>query len=425
MKMMNAFALLRNDWRLLGLIMLGMGSGASLTLLAGTLGFWLRETGFSTSAIGFLGLATLPFVLKFLWTPLLDTAFPPLRKLLGYRRSVLIPLNMCAVLAIVAMSRVDPQGGLSTIALIAFVYSFFASSSEAVAEAFRLDRTRDGRLAMGVAFMSIGARVGGILGTTIPLVIAARYGWSAAFVSLACVMAMVSVGALILGEHDDDEVYKKRDALSLAARIVGPFREFFTRRGAIVLFLFVVFHRLGDGMAGLMLAPMMVDLGFSKDQVAASNFVAGLGGLLIGAAIGVWAYRNTIERLGLTIALFIMAATNIGFVLLSQSPPKTTILISVMACESIAGGIGSVIVLSFLSRICDVRFSATQYALMLAATAATRTILGSASGVMVEMLGYTNFYLITILLFTPAFLLLWVLSRMGVVAATQPNAAIK
>jgi MFS transporter, PAT family, beta-lactamase induction signal transducer AmpG len=416
----QALSAIRSDYRLAGLLLMGMGPGLSITVAGGTMGFWLSENKFSPSQIGFLGLAMLPFVLKFIWSPLLEQSFRPLEKLLGHRRSWLLPLNGLTVAAIVFLSQADLTQGLAPVALACVCFSFVAASQEVVIEGLRIDRTRGPAMPIGATLIGIGARLGIIIGAVGPLIIASRAGWPAALLFVAGAMALVSVGALIFGEGPSEH-RDLSDSESFRSRLVEPFVEFFSRPGGLLILAFVLVHRLGDSMAGSMFPPFATQAGFTKDQIAFGNGIVGFAALIAGSAIGLLIYRKLSERAGILIAMILMAISNLGFVLLTAQQGNAAALAIVLGFENLAGGVGGVIVMSWLSKLCDVRFTATQFALLAAASAVMRILSGGPSGKMVETVGYFSFFLCTIAAFVPAFILLGIMFQRNLVSQERPS----
>jgi MFS transporter, PAT family, beta-lactamase induction signal transducer AmpG len=411
----NAFAAVRGDWRLAGILLMAIGPGLSITVSGGTISFWLAENGFKPSEIGFLALAMLPFVLKFIWAPLMEGAFKPLEKLLGARKSWLIPLNILTVLSILVLSQVDPsRDNLAMIAAAAFLFSLCAASQEIVSEALRIDRTLGPALPIGTTLTGIGARIGLLIGSAGPLLIAARAGWPAALMFVAALMLMVSVGAIILG--DAEKADAKLQQLALRARVIEPFAEFFRRDGAWLVFAFMLVSRLSDTMAGSMFPPFAIEAGYSKDQLAFVNSVVGFGAIAIGSLTGLFIYRKLSEHVGLSIALLFAAFTNAGYVILTHYPGDPVLLAVVMGLENFAGGIGAVILLSFMSRLCDARFTATQFALLVAIGSIIRFVTPGPSGQLVEALGYERFFFVTIFAAAPALLLLLAMMKRGLIS---------
>jgi MFS transporter, PAT family, beta-lactamase induction signal transducer AmpG len=414
----DALTAVGRDFRLGGLLLMGIGPGLSITLSGGTLSFWLAENGFKPSEIGFLALAMMPFVLKFIWAPLLEGPLKLLEGALGARKSWLIPINLLTICAILILSQVDPsRNNLGMIAAASLLFSFLAASQEIVAEALRIDRTPGETLAIGTTLTGIGARLGMLLGSAGPLIIASRSGWPAALMFVAALMLLVSVGAIILGDARKDGALAQ--PLNLKSRIVEPFAEFFSRPGAWLVFAFMLLARLSDMTAGAMFPPFAISVGYTKDQLAFVNSVIGLGGIALGSLLGLLLYRNMSERAGLLIALVLAALTNIGFVILTAYPGNPVMLAAVMGFENLAGGLGAVILLSYMSRLCDARFTATQFALLVAVGSIIRFLMPWPSGKLVEAIGYQNFFIVTIFAAIPVLIVLAMMIRRDLVSASK------
>jgi MFS transporter, PAT family, beta-lactamase induction signal transducer AmpG len=416
----DALKAVGRDFRLGGILLMGIGPGLSITVSGGTLSFWLAENGFSPSQIGFLALAMLPFVLKFVWAPLIEGSFAPLSRLLGFRKSWLIPLNLLTVGSILLLSQVDPKAGeLGKVAAAALFFSLCAASQEVVLEGLRIDRTRGPAMPIGTTLMGIGARFGMLIGSAGPLIIAQRFGWETALIAVAMLMLLVSVGAMILGDARDVE--GGASSLNLRARLIDPFREFFGRDGALLVFGFMLFVRLGDTMAGSMFPPFAIAAKFTKDQIAFANSVVGFFAVILGSLAGVLIYRKTSERLGLLLAIVLVSVSNFGYVFLAAFPGDAAVLAIAMGLENFAGGIGAVMMLSFMSRLSDARFTATQFALMVAIGSVMRFVIPGPSGKLVEMVGYQSFFIITIFASLPALLILWRMMQRNLVSADRPS----
>ena len=73
--------------KMAALLLLGFSSGLPLFLTSQTLQAWMTKEGVDLAVIGYITLVGLPYTLKFLWSPLLDSIVPPF---LGRRRGWLL-----------------------------------------------------------------------------------------------------------------------------------------------------------------------------------------------------------------------------------------------------------------------------------------------------------------------------------------------
>ena len=91
--------------------------------------------------------------------------------------------------------------------------------------------------------------------------------------------------------------------------------------------------------------------------------------------------------------------------------------------ENLASGYGGVVLVAYFSALCDLRFTAAQYALISAGTSVVgRFVTGTTAGALIEGMGYVNFYLLTTLLAVPGIVLFWWMSRSGLIDAAMGTA---
>jgi MFS transporter, PAT family, beta-lactamase induction signal transducer AmpG len=186
---------------------------------------------------------------------------------------------------------------------------------------------------------------------------------------------------------------------------VGPLIEFFTRKGAWLILLFVLVHKLGDTLANLTLRLLFEDLGFTNDEIAFYDVFVGFVALLIGIFVGGILYARLGMKRSVLLSLVLMAVSNLSFAGLAAAGHSNAIMAASIAFENFASGIGGVVVVAYLSALCDLRFTATQFALLSAAASIIgRFISGTTAGALIEAMGYVDFYLLTTVLALPGIL---------------------
>jgi PAT family beta-lactamase induction signal transducer AmpG len=208
---------------------------------------------------------------------------------------------------------------------------------------------------------------------------------------------------------DAPETLAKRD-------VVGPMMEFFRRRGAWLVFLFVLVHKIGDTMANLMVRDLFVTAGFSKEEILFADVWVGFVCLLIGIFVGGIIYARWGMKRAVLVSLVLMGLSNFSFAILAEMGRSVPMMAFTMGFENFASGVGGVAVVAFLSAVCSLRFTATQFALLSAAAAIVgRFLTGSLAGRLIDGLGYSNFYLLTTALALPGIILFWWMMRSGLV----------
>ena len=269
-----------------------------------------------------------------------------------------------------------------------------------------------------------GIFVGGILYTKLglkrsvllALVVAQRMGWTAAYVACAAFALPAMLTGLILGEPARHVAIGERGIAAVWRSIVGPFAEFLRRSGAWLVLLFVLVHKIGDTLANLTLRLLFNDLGYTNDEIAAYDVVFGFWAYLAGIFVGGILYTKLGLKRSVLLALVLMGVSNFSFALLAGSGHSNPGLAGAIGFENFASGYGGVVVVAYFSALCNLQFTATQYALISAAASVVgRLLTGGTAGALIESLGYVNFYLLTTVLALPGILLFWYMIRAGLV----------
>lgn len=412
--------------------LLGISSGFPLTLLLATMTFWLARVGIDKSTIGFaIGLTT-PYTLKFLWAPLIDKLpLPILTRLFGQRRSWLFFIQTLLFAALWQLGGSDPANNLGLFALWALVVAFLSATQDIVIDAYRIEILSEEELPHGTAMNQFGYRTGNLLAGAGTIFLAstegAGLGWAAAYGLTAFCVVPAALGALYAGAGQFVEHSVRAAGQSfgswLRETVINPFIEFFSRQGAVLILLFVLIYKLGDAMGQVMLAPMIVDLGFSDTEYVTVNKFVGFAALIVGSALG----APFIAWLGMARALvfsgLLMMVSNFLFAVLAMTGDSNVMLAIAVGTENLTSGIGLTVFVTYLSGLTSLAYTATQFALLSSFAAVGRTWLSTPSGILAESLGWVGFWFTTVAVAAPGMLLLWMLWRKGFVVETvrQPS----
>lgn len=415
-------------------LLLGISSGFPLTLLLGTMTFWLARVGIEKSTIGFAVGLTTPYTLKFLWAPLIDRVrLPVLTGWFGQRRAWLFLVQALLFGSIWMLGASDPATNLGLFAFWAILTSFLSATQDIVIDAYRIEILPDDELAHGTAANQLGYRIGSaLIAGVITVALASpqglNLGWALAYGLTAFCVIPGALAALWVGPGAHERAVavdpEAQGRSWLEATIVSPFREFFSRRGAVLILLFVLIYKVGDAMGQVMLNPMIVDLGFTDAEFIAINKIVGLWGIIVGTALG----APFLAWLGMGRALFVsgmlMMLSNLTFaVLASRGHDSTWLAIAVMT-EQVTSGIGLTVFVTYLSGLSNLAFTATQFALLSSFAAVGRTWLSAPAGIAAEQLGWVGFWVLTTVVALPGLLLLWLLWRRGFVVESVRRARV-
>lgn len=409
----NFFILLVSP-KMLVMLLTGFSSGLPLLLTGSTLKFWMREEGLDLTTIGFFGLVGLPYTLKFFWAPVMDRFVP---SYLGRRRGWMLGTQISLMLAIASLAFTQPAVHLSTIAVLSLLVAFFSASQDIVLDAYRRESLSDEELGIGSSMFIYGYRMGMLAAGALALFLADQesLSWNAVYFIMGCMMVI----GILTTWFAPEPTIPAPPPVSWQEAIMGPFMDFFTRPGSLMILLFILLYKVGDSMASEMLSPFMVDLGVSKTDYAVIVKVFGMIALIAGGLIG----GLVVYRLGIVPSLlilgFLQMISTAGFVILAFTGNHLPTLTAVIAFETISSGLGQTAFVAFMASLTNKRFTATQYALLTSFMGIPRVFAGSTTGFLATWLGWEGFFILCTLLALPGLLLIGQLQRLSRNAATQ------
>lgn len=403
----------------LGALLLGIASGFPFTMIAATLTTRLAESGIDKKTVTAFALAFLAYNFKFLWAPLIDRVrLPGLANLLGQRRAWLVTVAVLVMAAIVWMGSVDPVADLGMMVAATLTVAVLGATFDIIIDAYRIESLTPEQLGVGSGMSQYGWRIGSWAASTVALLVADAAGWGPAYAATAMLALPAVAAAWLLGEPERHREPPKAVAGLGAAvdAVVQPLKDFLGRHGAWIVLLFILIHKIGDTLANLTLRLLFNDLGFSKPEIAFYDVAVGQVALLAGIFVGGVMYTRLGLKRSVFVSLVLMAVSNFSFAGLAAIGHSNWAMASAVGFENFASGIGGVAVVAYLSALCNLRFTATQFALLSAAASILgRFLTGTTSGALIEALGYVNFYLLTTLLALPGVLLFWWMMRTGLV----------
>jgi PAT family beta-lactamase induction signal transducer AmpG len=410
----------------LRMLALGFSAGLPLLLVLGTLSFRLREAGITRSEIGYLSWVGLVYAFKWAWAPLVDRMpIPIVTRLMGRRRSWLLLAQALVIGGLVGMALADPRGGLAPLVWCALLVAFGSATQDIALDAFRIESAETRKQAALAAAYQTGYRLAMIWAGAGVLSIAAwteitgaagyqNAGWKAAYLVMAASMAVGVLTVLLSSEPAQRVMPRARNAAEwLKNVLVEPFADFIRRykwQAALILSLIAI-YRISDVVMGIMANPFYVDMGFSKEEVAAVSKVFGVVMTLVGAFVGgILSMRFGVMRV-LMLGAVLSAASNLLFAWLATQGHDMTMLVLVVSADNLAGGIASAAFIAYLSSLTNISYSATQYALFSSLMLLLPKFLAGYSGVFVDAYGYVPFFVGTALLGLPVLVLVALAAR--------------
>ena len=342
----------------------------------------MREAGWSLTAIGLLQLLALPWLLKFLWAPWVDHH--------GARRTWLLGLQGCSVLAALTLALLDLGSESRGLLLAVLVFNLLAATQDIVTDglAVRVLAARERGLANAI---QVGAyRLGMILGGGGLLWLWARTNGSTVFAVMAGLLALSTWPVWQMRElppgaaHDAMAPRPRPSAGQLALgwwhRALAP--------GMLTFAALVFCFRFGDQMVSSLITPFVSDQGASKETIALMKGAVGSGASLLGALLG-GALMGRVNRrtamlstgLGqaMTFALYIAAALGFG---------GMPLLWWATVAEGVVGTMATVALFALMMDASDPDHAGTDFTLLASVVVGVGSLGGIAGGVVGDAWGY-------------------------------------
>ena len=390
--------------RILVMLPLGFASGLPLALTSGTLQAWLTVEGVDLKTIGIFTLVGLPYTLKFLWAPVMDRVVPPW---LGRRRGWMVVMQLCVAISLVLMALTNPRIHPGWLAAYAVLVAFLAASLDIVFDAYRTDTLHPHERGLGAAVWVNGYRIALLASGAGALALADYVGWQMTYLAMAVVMIL---GVIIVLVSPDPTVVANAPK-SLKEAVGAPLAEFFSRPTAWGFLAVIILYKLGDAFASALQTAFLIGgLGFSTTEVGA---VKGLGifATLLGAFVGGLLMTKSGLLRSLLIFGILQAVSNLGFVILSVMGKSSGMLTAAVVIENVTGGMGTAAFVALVMSLCDPRYTATQFALLSSLEALGRVFAGRPSADIVTLVGWTQFFVLTVVVALPGLWAVWRIRR--------------
>lgn len=363
--------------KMFSMLILGYASGLPLMLTASSLLLWYRDSGIDTQKIAFLTLIALPYTVKYLWAPFLDKVSIPG---LGRRKGWILLTQVALILLIALMSRFSPATSPLFIAFIGFLICFVSATQDIAINAYQTEVLTEHERALGNAVNVMGYRIGMIVTGSIVLIIADKLNnnWNLTWLMILPFFMICPLYTLILKETPQSIIPK-----SFREAFTDPFIEFFTRKNiftASLILIIIIVYKLADAIAFSLNTIFFVDLGFDKTTIAVSykafSLAATISGLIFG---GLVAKKIGVYRSFLNFSI-LMACANLTYVALAIVGKNYYLMVSSVAVEYFFGAMGTAILVAMIMSLVNLKFSATQFAILSSIDSMGRVFVGPLAG---------------------------------------------
>jgi MFS transporter, PAT family, beta-lactamase induction signal transducer AmpG len=390
--------------KMLAIMVLAAASGYPNQITESALQAWLKDVGTSNTTIGVMSYVAIPYLLKFLWAPLIDRYPLPF---LGRRRGWLLVTQIALAIAITFFAFQNPVNSLAPITVCAVAIVFLSATQDIAFDAYRTDVSLPAERGPASAATNLGYRSAAWLASAVALVVADQFGWRLAFLILAGVMLLFCIATWRAPEPQ----YAYQGPRTLSESIVAPLKELLGSPGATVLIAVVLLFKIGDAFAMKLFTPFMMDTGFSKTEIALVVKALFTGSAIVGSILG----GVAMVRLGLVRSMLIFgilqAVTNLLYCLLATAGRNYPLMVTAVTVEHVAAAMGNIASVALIMALCDQRYSAFQYAILSALAVLPRYSLGYPAGWVADHGGWQNYYIVSFLIALPGLAMVWLMRK--------------
>jgi PAT family beta-lactamase induction signal transducer AmpG len=406
--------------------LLSFSSGLPLGLVWIAIPTWLAREGVDIKLIGLFTLAQAPWSFKFLWSPLMDRYRPPLGALGGKLAWTLLMQIALLALTLWLAGLATHADAIWMIASLTFAIAFASASQDIAIDAYAVEVLEPHEQGVAVGARTAFYRAAMFAAGGVAITLAGLWSWPVMFAVIAFLYAPMMLITLFSPRPATDKLHAPQ---TLREAVWEPFLGFLAKQRALELLAFVVLYKLADNLAGALVRPFLVQVGFNDFDVGIATATIGLFTTLAGTFLG--GMLTTAMGLGHALWAFgaLQVLSNLGYVWIAVAGVDRGIMYAAMGFESLTTGMGTGAFGVLLLRMTQKQFSATQYALFSSLFAIPRIVAGPVTGVMVDAMGWLDFFLFTIVVGIPGLLMLHRFSPFGVrepqieaIAEAQPRA---
>jgi len=394
----------------LAITSLSFACGLPFLLIVSSLPIWLKDENRSMEEISYIFLASIPYSLKFLWSPLADQIkLPFLTSRLGQRRSWALLAQILLICSTLGLANSHPEVNMYTTAGFALLVSFFASTQDIVLDAYRIEKLSREELSIGTSMSGIGFRLGLLVSGSGSLYLANYYDWATVYSMMALLMVIGPIIVLMIDEPQHQVVPNK--ATERLYKIAGSnFKAYLLSiwqsllnirhyQGWGYILLFILLFKISDAIPNSTSSLFFIDLGYDKLQISSFKSV-GLFMQILGAFIGGMVISRIDILRGIMYCGLMQLLSPLSLWVISSLNHDDSMLLILTGLQNFVCGLGSTAFVTYLSSLCSGGFTATQFAVLYSFSSVSRIILSTSATLLLNHLtiSWNIFYRYTTML---------------------------
>lgn len=355
----------------------------------------------------------LPWVIKPIWSPLIDS--------LRTKRFWIISMQLLVGGGLAGVAFTLPASNFVQYSL-AFLWlmAFSSATHDIAADGFYMLGLSEHQQAFFVGIRNTFYRLAMLAGQG-PLVILAGYlennstnlpvAWSITFFILAALFIAFFLWHMLILPHPPADEKRGGNIREVLADFGETFISFFQKKGIITGLLFILVYRLGEAQLVKLASPFMLDeaskggLGLTTEDIGFVYGVAGIlaltaGGILGGIAVA----RHGIGR-WLWPMVLAMNVPNLVYVYLAfAQPANIAVITSCVVAEQFGYGFGFTAYMLYMIYLSQGKHKTAHYALCTGFMALGMMLPGMVSGKIQDLIGYQHFFIWVLICTIPGFI---------------------
>jgi PAT family beta-lactamase induction signal transducer AmpG len=375
----------------------------------------MKSQGVGIALIGTLAAAKLPYSLKVLWAPLMDSwKMPFLYNLLGRRRSWMVVCCVLNALWLFLLSLYASPENFSYVYFIAVMIGFTAATFDIACDGLRIDKLSDDLQGPGASVATVGFRIGAYISGAFAIYLSGTYAWSSIFIFISCLF-LVGIFVVIYA-HEPRDIGIIDDKLSIREKIsmsvINPLRDLFSAEYSVMILCGIMSYKIGDAMLSFMASPFYHEIGYTMEQIGGIAKITSLFSSVFGSIVGgAICYRIGNMR-GLLLCGVAQMIFNLIYIWLHYQPVSNYALFVTTFVENFTSGMGAAAIVGLISSRCNKKYGATQYALLCSVSTLGNNTIVSSAGKIVEIIGWDKFFIFTVLISIPSLVIFYFVHRL-------------
>lgn len=369
----------------------------------------LRRYDVPLTVIGLSGLLAMPWALKFLWAPWVESHFSARW---GQRRSWILPMQMLGIGMLLLIALFDPyqlasREGVTQFFVLMFLVNLFAATQDIATDGLAVHTLDFHERGMGNGVQVAGYRLGLIIGGGLLLYLIGVWDWRGSFFLLAFLMLLLTVPVWRFREPVPDFAAGPAHLQRLPYWQI--FTSFFARPGLMGWLVVLVTYKAGESLGSAMVKPMLVDMGLDLKQIGLMVSMAGSVAGLTGALLGGWLTAvigryHAIIGFGALQGLGVAAYAWLSWQHDAGLPVSLPMIYAINALEHFASGMAMAALLTAVMDLSRPDHAGADFTVQVSVLSIFGGSFYLAAGFVAEALGFTGYFLVSGAL---ALILLW------------------